>query len=197
MMLCGSILRRTVFPWTLVALLLSAGVALAAWSLRADPSPKLILEVINRHFTVGRKIRSVYLRVYSNGMAECHTEKYWDEADVVKRKMLGPGELQRLRAVLDNPELSHVSKNYGLMYPVIDSWMEWEIRVPHGWHMEDIKVLNFAPEAARRKNQAYSRAVLHLGCSIWKLRNEVYGDAEADGKPFYRDDDCKGTLDIH
>jgi hypothetical protein len=44
---------------------------------------------MNRHFTVGKKIPSLYLRVFSDGTAECHTEKFWEEADVTKTKVLG------------------------------------------------------------------------------------------------------------
>lgn len=108
----------------------ASAVSFGTFGEQSSSSAKLILEVINRHFTVGRKIRSVYLRVYSDGTAECHTEKYWDEPDVVKHKTLDPGELQRLQVVLDNPELLHVSRKYGLMALVVDSWMEWDIRVP-------------------------------------------------------------------
>lgn len=175
----------------------ASAISFGTFGEQSSPSAKLILEVINRHFTVGRKIRSVYLRVYSDGTAECHTEKYWDEPDIVKHKTLDAGELQRLQAVLDNPELPHASEKYGLMAPVLDSWMEWNIRVPHGWHAQKIKVLNFSPASARNKNQAYPSAVLKLGCSIWKLRNEVYGDAQYDDRqPFYRVDDCKSALEI-
>ena len=174
----------------------ASAVSYGTFGQQSSSSAKSILEVINRHFTVGRKIRSVYLRIYSDGMAECHTEKYWDEPDIVKHKTLDPGELQRLQAVLDNPELLHANKKYGLMAPVLDSWMEWDIRVPHGWHAQKIKVLNFSPASARNSNQAYPPAVLKLGCSIWKLRNEVYGDAPDGGEPFYRVDDCKKALEI-
>lgn len=196
-MICGSALKKTVLPRALVASLVPVAVAFGVLGLQANSSARLVIEVINRHFTVGRKIRSVYLRVYSDGMAECHMEKYWDEPDVVKRKMLGPADLQQLQAVLDGPELLRVKKNYGLMAPVIDSWMEWDIRVPHGWHTEEIRVLNFSPASARNGNQAYPPAVLKLGCSIWKIRNEVYGDAPDGGEPFYRVEDCKRALEIH
>lgn len=175
-------------------LLLLRTASLPAFGQQPTPSRKVLLEVINKHFTVGRHIPSVYLRVYSDGNVECHTEKYWHEADIVKRKTLGPEELQSLQAVVDNPELIHANKKYGLMALVIDSWMEWDIRVPHGWHTVKIKVLNFSPASARQKNQAYPSAVLKLGCSIWKVRNEVYGDAQYGGEPLSRVEDCKQAL---
>ncbi len=191
----------TFLPRALLALLVSGAVSLGLSGEKSSPSAKLILEVINRHFTVGRKIRSVYLRVYSDGTAECHTVKYTghetdDRPDIVKQKTLAPGELQSLEAALNNPELLQVQKKYGLMSPVIDSWMEWDIRVPHGWHKEKIKVLNFSPASARKKNQPYPPALLNLGCLIWKLRNDVFGDEAYGDEPFYLIDDCKRALGI-
>ena len=96
----------------------------AANALTIGPSSRVILEVINRHFTVGKKIRSVYARVFSDGTAECHTEKYWDEPDDVKRKVLAPDDFERLKALLKQPALLSVKPQYELMAPVIDSWME-------------------------------------------------------------------------
>ena len=80
--------------------------------------------------------------------------------------------------------------------PVIDSWMEWDIKVPHGWHKERIKVLSFSPASARKKNQPYPPALLKLGCLIWKLRNDVFGDEAYGEEPFYHQDDCKSVLEI-
>ena len=185
----------TFVPRALLAFLVSGAVSFGVSGAKSSPSAKLILEVMNRHFTVGRKIRSVYLRVYSDGTAECHTVKYTgdetdDGPDIVKQKTLAPGELQSLEAVLYNPELLQVKKRYGLTHPVVDSWMEWDIKVPHGWRKEKIKVLNFSPASARKENQPYPPALLKLGCLIWKLRNDGFGD-EA-----YGIDDCKRALGI-
>jgi hypothetical protein len=43
---------------------------------KTELSQKVVLEVRNIHFTMGKKIPSIYLRVFSDGTAECHTEKY-------------------------------------------------------------------------------------------------------------------------
>jgi hypothetical protein len=190
----------TFLPRALIALLVSGAVSLGVPGAKSSPSAKLILEVMNRHFTVGRKIRSVYLRVYSDGTAECHTVKYTGDAtddgpDIVKQKTLAPGDLQNLEAVLQNPELLHVKRKYGLMDWVVDSWMEWDIKVPHGWHVERVKVLNFSPASAREKKQPYPSALLKLGCLIWKVRNDVYGDEAPGGEPSYRINDCRQALE--
>jgi len=160
---------------------------------KSETPPRVILEVINRHFTMGRKIPSVYLRVFSDGTAECRTVRYTgDEAEIVKKEKLSQEELERLESLIDNPGLLNVKKRYELMHAVVDSWMEWNIKVPHKGGAQKIQVLNFSPEAAREKNQPYPDALVKLGCSIWKLRLKVYGD-----EPDYLNDDCKEALEIH
>jgi hypothetical protein len=143
---------------------------------------KIIIEVINRHFTVGKRIPSVYLRVFSDGTAECHTEKFWDEADVTKTKVLGAMELEKLRAVINEPHLLDVKPRYELMHFVVDSWMEWDIKIQHPGSMQKIRVVSFSPDSARERSQPYPDALVKLGCSILKIRNDVYGDARTYSK---------------
>jgi hypothetical protein len=150
-------------------------------------SPQVILEVTNRHFTVGKKIPSVYLRVYADGTAECHTEKYWDEPDVVNRKTLAPDDFEKLKKLLDEPSLLTVQHRFERMYPVVDSWMEWTIKIPHSPNAEIIQIAGFSPSAARERNQPYPDIVLKLGCSIQRLRGDVYGDAPPES------DECKAV----
>ncbi len=150
-------------------------------------SPKVILDVTNLHFTVGKKIPSVYLRVYADGTAECHTEKYWDEADVVTRKALPPDDFKRLKELLDEPSLLTVPRRFERPYPVVDSWMEWTIKIQHSRNLETIQIAGFSPPAARERNQPYPDIVLKLGCSIQRLRGDVYGDAPPES------DECKAV----
>jgi hypothetical protein len=166
----------------------------AANALTTGPSSRVTLEVINRHFTVGRKIRSVYLRVFSDGTAECHTEKYWNEPDSVKRKVLAPEDFQRIKALLQQPELLSGQPRYELMAPVIDSWMEWTIKVPHGQNVQTIEVANFNPTAAKERKTPYPDGLVKLGCSIWKMRSDVYADEVAAGQA--RRADCDAVLGV-
>lgn len=164
-------------------------------ALKTGPSSRVNLEVINRHFTIGKKIRSVYLRVFSDGTAECHTEKYWDEPDNVKRKVLAPEDFERLTALLEQPELLGVKPRYELMAPVIDSWMEWTIKVTHGQNVQTIKVANFNPTAAKGRKDPYPEVLVKLGCSIWKIRSDVHADEVAARKASTAD--CNAALGVH
>lgn len=167
----------------------------AATAVKPGPSAKVILEVINRHFTVGKKIPSVYLRVFSDGSAECHAEKYWDEPDSVKKKALSHEDFEQLKALLGQPELLSVKPRYELVAPVIDSWMEWTIKVPHGRSVQQIKVANLDPAAAKERKEPYPEVLVKLGCSIWKIRSDVYADEVAAGKVSRAD--CGAILKAH
>jgi hypothetical protein len=176
-------------------ILFSPSIFLWLQSTKSEASPRIILEVINKHFTVGLKIPSVYLRVFSDGTVECHTLRYTrDETDVVKRKALTPDELSGLRTVLEKQELLNIEKRYELVNPVIDSWMEWNIAVPHNGSTQRIQVLNFSPGSAAERNKPYPDALVGLGRSIWKLRYEAYGDEIYGNKPYYLADRCKNAL---
>jgi hypothetical protein len=161
---------------------------------KSKTSPQIILEVINKHFTMGLQIPSVYLRVFSDGTADCHALRYGRELDVVKRKTLTSDEFSKLKAVLENQELLNVQKRYELVNLVIDSWMEWNIAVPHDGGTQRIQVLNFSPGSVGEKKKPYPVALVKLGCSIWKLRYETYGDEEYGDTPSYLADGCKNAF---
>lgn len=195
-MSCSSRCRRPVIPATVVVLLLSSSVSLKAFAQQLNRDRKLVLQVIDRRFTFGRVSRFVYLRVYSDGSAECHRMEYWDKTKKAKQEMLSPRELQSLQAVLDNPELLGMEKVHVFGSQALDFWNEWDIRVSRDRHVQKITVFNFSPESARKHNWPYPPALVKLGCSIWKLRHDVYGDESNAGQPFYQIDDCKKALEV-
>jgi hypothetical protein len=151
-----------------------------------------ILVVINRHFTVGRKIPSIYLKVLSDRAAECHTLAYSGrEREVAKKKTLAPDEFERLTAVLDAPELLNVESRYESTRMVVDSWMEWDISIQRAGHAQRIEVVNFSPSWFGMA-QPYPDAMLRLGCSVWKLRDNIYG-----AEPGHDDPKCEKALEPH
>ncbi len=170
-------LNRQFILWTgLMALTLPLALSQNVPAERVHASTTVVLEVINRHFTVGKKIPSVYLRVLSDGTAECHTLRYWKEPDVVKSRKLPPRNFEDLKMLLANPEFPNLKSRYERMYPVVDSWMEWNIRIQHSGQKQKFEVSGFSPASARAKGQPYPEILTKLGCSIWKIRQEVYGD---------------------
>jgi hypothetical protein len=142
----------------------------------ASKSPVMI-EVINAHVTVGRHYHSVFLRVYSDRTAECHYRRWGieGEKEKVRIKKLAPAEFENLRDVLGAPELLRVNQRYGLLGWVVDSWMTWEIDIPRPDAVQRIAVDNFGRGAGQGLEKAYPTALVRLGCTIQKLRREVYG----------------------
>jgi hypothetical protein len=69
--------------------------------------------------------------------------------------------------------------------------MEWDIKLPHQWRTQTIQVLKFSPRSAQEKNTPYPDLLVKLGCSILKLRSDVYGD-----DPEYGSADCKRALGV-
>ena len=145
-------------------ILFSTSIFLSQHATKSEASPHIILEVIDKHFTMGRQIPSVYLRVFSDGTAECHALRDGHEPHVVKRKTLTPDELSKLKAVLENPELLNVQKRYELLNLVIDSWTEWNIAIPRDVDTQRIQVLNFSPGSQGEKKKPYPDALVKLGC---------------------------------
>jgi hypothetical protein len=147
-------------------------------SLKSDPSAKLLLEVMNWHFTIGRKIPSAFLRVYSDGSVECHALQYsGEEKDVIKTQTLTTDKLDRMRVLISRPELLRVKNRFELTSTVTDSWMEWDINIPRADHVQHIEVAHRSADFPLWPDDAYPRVLFELGCSVWKLRNDVYADA--------------------
>jgi hypothetical protein len=139
-----------------------------------DSTSKVILEVVNNHFTMGRKIPSIYLRLFSDGTAECHAVSFTgDEQETVKKERLSPKEFEKIRVVLNQPGLRDVKGRYDLPRIVFDSWMEWDVTSHDSQLVHDVTV-SFGPDD--RDLGPFPEALGNLGCQILKIREYVYGD---------------------
>jgi len=135
--------------------------------------PKLLLRVVNRHFTVGKRIPLDYLNVFSDGSVECQAIKFdTRDKDDVKKWRLSPDELGKLTSTLSDSEFRHLGHDYKLRRSVIDSWMEWDITIEQPSYRQDI-TLAFAGGSDQT---ALPEALGKLGCLILELRRTAYGD---------------------
>ncbi len=75
-----------------------------------------------------------------------------------------------MNAVLNEPGLRDVKGRYELGRIVIDSWMEWDIRIDAPRSIRGVTI-SFAGAPSR-----YPDALGRLGCLILAARREVYGD---------------------
>jgi hypothetical protein len=92
-----------------------------------------------------------------------------------KRRSWASADYDNLKRILDGPELLRVNEKYGLVGWVIDSWMTWGISISHPESIQHISVDNFARGAALTPDKPYPAPLTRLGCTILKLRREVYG----------------------
>jgi hypothetical protein len=150
-------------------------------------SAQILLDVMNTHFTVGRKIPSMYLRIFSDHTVECESLAHTREkSGIVTKRVLTPEEFEAVRNAVDQPELLKVQRRYDLTHPVFDSWMEWDIKVRRAGGGQEINLAGFDPGYAEESAQPYPDALVRLGCSISKLRDKVCGD-----EPAWRRADCE------
>lgn len=150
-------------------------------------SAPVLLELTNTLFTRGREIPSVFLKVRTDGIAECQRVKFsGSEASKFKRKKLSETELDEVKAVLDESQLADVEGQYEFTRGVIDSWMEWIITIPRSEHEQHITI-SFA-RTSDAKSRPYPEPLAKLGCLVLKIRGEVYGD----DTDYYRPA-CSGT----
>ena len=146
----------------------------------SDSTPTVILEVVNNHFTVGRKIPSIYLRLFSDGTAECHAlDSTEHEQGTVRKGRLTPNDFEKTKAVLARSGLRDVNGRYDLPRTVIDSWMEWDLR-SHDSLRHDVTV-SFGPEA--RYDRPFPEALRDLACQILTIREYIYGDSTGYYRP--------------
>lgn len=133
--------------------------------------PKPVLRVVNRHFTVGKRIPSEFLQVFSDGSVECHAIKFGEhDKDDVKKGQLTPNELASLTSALDNS--GGLSHDYKLQRFVWDSWMAWDITIEQPLPSQTV-TLTFAGGSG---DSDLPYALRNLGCQILELRRKVYGD---------------------
>jgi len=136
-------------------------------------APTLLLRVVNRHFTVGKRIPSDFVKVFSDGTVECHAVKFGKhDEDSVKKTQLSRAELAKVTSALNDRGFRHLSHGYKLQRFIVDSWMEWDIAIEQPSHRQNV-TLAFAGGSDQT---ALPEALGKLGCLILELRRTAYGD---------------------
>ncbi|MGB6845997.1 MAG: energy transducer TonB [Candidatus Acidiferrales bacterium] len=175
-----------------LTLLFLAGTVRGQGPAEQDAATKAVLKVTNAHFTRGQRYPSNYLTVFSDRRAECDTVEWsGQEAHVVKSKILTPEEFEHLTSILSDPELLGIKSRYESRRIILDSWMEWDVGIQRAGDFQKIAIINFSPTPYLQRTdiEPYPFALLRLGCFVWKLRDDVYGD-----EPGARDVFCQKAL---
>lgn len=153
-------------------------------------STDLILAISATHFTPQEERSYNYLRIFSDSTIEWDSLKR-DGPHTLhsgSKKKLPETEFNRVKSILNDPELLDLKNSYETRYAVIDSWTEWRIDFHCRGQSRSLDVLEFSPGLARAMKQPYPKALLGLGCTALQLRAEVSGD------PIHPDSECKRYL---
>jgi hypothetical protein len=152
-----------------------AGVAQTA---QPKTSHTVLLEVIRKSWNVERNETLVYLRVYSDGLAEAHPMREVDFRNVVLRhKQISASELEDARKLLTDPATGALAKRYIRYWGNKDFGYEYRVSNMASEKKQVIELENFQPFAARKQAKPYPAQLEKLGCMIWKIRIEVSGEA--------------------
>jgi hypothetical protein len=143
-----------------------------------------VLEVTAVDFDIAWQQEYLYIKVQSDGMVETQIlrrksgDSRFEKADVVAAKRtLSISELQRLNALLAQGNTLRLKTTYkqGAL-AVIDAGTWWDIQIPRNDRPQKIHVVAFAPDLAKAAKHPYPKALLALGCTIEKIREETIGE---------------------
>jgi hypothetical protein len=164
--------------WHLFAGMMS--VACLVFMAQAMPSPDkektVLLEVVRNSWSAERSETLVYLRVYSDGLAEAHLMRRVDFRDIhLAAKKLSNSEVEALKHLLFEPATMQLQAKYLDYWGGKDFGYKYSVTI-YDKSMKDLELVNFQPFLARQNRKPYPKQLEKLGCEIWKLRTEVTGE---------------------
>jgi hypothetical protein len=169
-------MRRSRF-WSYAAMVSAFWISGVAQTSQPKPAHPILLEVIRKSWNVERNETLVYLRVYSDGLAEAHATRAVDFRNIVLRnKEISASELEDVRTLLIDPSTGALAKRYERYWGNKDFGYEYRVSNLASGKKQIIELENFQPFAARKQNKSYPPQLEKLGCLIWKIRAEVTGE---------------------
>lgn len=141
-----------------------------------SPAKSILLEVVRNSWDAERNETLVYLRVYSDGLAEAHPMRKVDFRDIhLATKQLSAEQLETLKRLLFESATMQLQSHYSRYWGDKDFGYKYTVNI-HGPSQKQLELVNFQPFLARKESQPYPRQLEKLGCSIWRLRVEVTGE---------------------
>jgi len=156
-------------------------------------TPTTIIEVQAEEFDIAWNQHYLYLRVLSDGSAECQIlerksgDQRFDVADITStRKVLSEQQLKRLQTVLGQQSTLKLNTVYRQrIADILDAGTVWDIKIAHSKRIQNVRVVEFAPDEAKEAKRPYPNSLLTLGCIINRLRADITGQSA------YVDDECQ------
>jgi hypothetical protein len=163
--------------WSCAAMVSASWIASVAQTSQPKTSHTVLLEVIRKSWNVERNETLVYLRVYSDGLAEAHPTREVDFRHIVLRhKQISASELAEARKLLTDPATGALAKRYVRYWGNKDFGYEYRVSNVASEKKQIIELENFQPFAAREQDKPYPSQLEKVGCMIWKIRIEVTGE---------------------
>jgi hypothetical protein len=151
----------------------SAGVLVFAQeSAQQSPPKTVLLEVVRSSWDAQRNETLVYLRVYSDGLAEGHPMKRVDFRNIrFEKRQLSDNEFAALKKLLTDAATGKLQPEYARYWGNKDYGYRYDITILGS--SQRIALVNFQPFLARKEGKSYPQQLEKLGCAVWKLRAEV------------------------
>jgi hypothetical protein len=136
----------------------------------------LLLEVVRNSWDVERDETLVYVRVFSDGFAEAHPMRSVDFRNIqLKTKQLSNEEMATLKNLLSDDAIGKLEPEYSRYWGNKDFGYKYSVTISGPTHKQ-IELENFQPFLARKEGKPYPKQLEKLGCSFWRLREEVSGE---------------------
>ena len=150
----------------------SAGVLVFAQESPQQSPPKtVLLEVVRSSWDAQRSETLVYLRVYSDGIAEAHPMKKVDFRNIkFKKKQLSDSEFAALKKLLTDTATGKLQPEYAWYWGNKDYGYRYDITI---FDSSRIALVNFQPFLRRKEGKSSPPQLEKFGCTVWKLRAEV------------------------
>jgi hypothetical protein len=132
-------------------------------------------------FQIGPQQDYLYLRVFADHSAEAQTIKRKTVTDkavlTTRNRKLTEDEFTEIQHLTEEPEMLKLDALYkqriGL---VLDVFTSLRIKIRRADHQQELEVIAFAPEEARRRQHPYPEPLVKLGCTIDKVRSEIIAE---------------------
>lgn len=169
-------MRRSIVKLVGLAMLMCI-YTLARQSPKENTERSVLLEVLRTSWDAQRNETLIYLRVYSNGLAEAHPMLKVDFRKLeLVRKQLAGSETASLRKLLTEQATKQLQRDYTRYWGNKDFGNKYDITIVGRSQEQRITLINFQPFLARKEGKPYPSQLEKLGCSIWRLRTEVSGE---------------------
>lgn len=161
----------------LVLLLVPFVGASAVQSPTSISRPEILVEVTAIHTSPETENSYLYLRVFSNGLAEWQSSRFiaGKKGPSTNSQIMKTDDFLRIKSVLDDPRLQKLKQGYDTRFAAIDSWTTWKVAIPRKNVPQTIQITEFSPDLANAMKSPYPDALVNLGCALKTLRSQVSG----------------------